>query len=354
MAITQATKNPQPQTPLVSYENDQASGLLLKITKQLVDAAVVAGLNPVGNTPNTLVDGTSGVRYPGMIDGGATGPPIILVEHQSANSGRDWQIITSVVQLPGQALVGFEVDQNTGIIIRLSRQIVDAAVVAAINPAAQAPNTALTNGVRAPGIIVTVGTGPAIMVEHKTDKIGLTWQIISTVTSLPDPEIYPATVQLSLPAILEDAYVAEAWAESGDGTVEANSAALHLDITDGYSGPANAVGTKSWTFGPPASIPDITPFFPQHHAIDWYWFYFVTSNAGAEARTWDIPRSLHTALTISIEGSPSGTGVVGTLPATTPTGYLSGDLLVSDSKTEKLRIGLWFTDVIIAEVPPGL
>lgn len=349
-----AVKNPQPAQPLVSYENDQASGLVLKVTKQLVDASVVEGLNPTAQPPNTLITGGSGVRYPGMIDGGAAGPPIILVEHQQANTGRTWQIITSVVQLPGQALVGFEVDQNTGIIIELSRQIVDAAVVAGINPAAQAPNTVISNGVRAPGIIVTVGTGPAIMVEHKTDKIGLTWQIISTITSLPSAELYPATVQLSLPAILNDAYVVEAWAESGDGTVEANSAALHLDITDGYSGPANAIGVKAWTFGPPSSIPTVTPFFPQHHAIDWYWWYFVTANAGAEARTWDIPKSLHPALTISISGSPSGSGVVGSLPATTPTGYSSGDTLVSDSKTEKWRIGIWELNYIEAIVPPGL
>jgi hypothetical protein len=251
-------------------------------------------------------------------------------------------------------LTEFHVDSQSGIIIRIHKQMVDAAVVSAIALNA-APGTnegagAGINNVYAPGLVVVSGVS-ATQIEHQPHDEYRTIQLISDIGQLPSDEQYPDVVQMSLPDILNSAQVNEAWATDGDG--QANSAALQRNVTKGYTGPANATVYRKYFFGPPsgADIPDVTAFFPEEDSLYWYWYYFTSDQYGAEARTFEFPATLHDAITVTIGGSTSGAGVVGTLAATCPIGWAQGQTLVHAAKVEKQQMGIYLIEYVKATIP---
>lgn len=250
-------------------------------------------------------------------------------------------------------LVEHHVDPRTGIVVRITKTMVDASAVAAISPTA-VPGFAVGSGagpqVYAPGVVITASTGPNVQIEHQPFNKYRSIQLVSTVTQLPADEDYVDIVQISLPSILLSASVNEAYATAGTGQ-SANSASLVANIQHGYSGGANATVVRKYSFGPPTVIPGVTVFKEQQDAVAWYWWYFTASFCGAEARTWDLPPTLHDTITIAIAGSPSGTGVVTTLGPTSPIGYASGDVLIHAARPEKIELGLWVLDVVAAIVP---
>lgn len=251
-------------------------------------------------------------------------------------------------------LTEWHVDSASGIKIRIHKQMVDAAVVSAIalnaTPGTNEGAGAGINTVYAPGLVVIPGTS-ATQIEHQPHDEYRTIQLISDLAQLPSPETYPDVVQISLPDILNSAQVNEAWATDGDG--QANSAALQKNITKGYTGPANATVHRQYFIGPPsgAQIPDVTAFFPEEDSLFWYWWYFTSDQYGAEARTFEFPATLHAAITVSIGGSPSGAGVVGTIPATCPTGWTQGQTLVHAAKVEKQQMGVYLLEYVDATIP---
>lgn len=251
-------------------------------------------------------------------------------------------------------LIEWHVDSQSGIIVRITKQMVDAAVVSGISLTAT-PGTnegagAGINDVYAPGLVVVAGTS-STQIEHQPHDEYRTIQLISDIGQLPAPETYPDVAQISLPDILNSAQVNEAWATDGDG--QANSAALQRNVTKGYTGPANSIVYRQYYFGPPTSgdIPDVTAFFPQEDSLFWYWFYFTSDQYGAEARTFEFPATLHEAITVAIGGSTSGAGVVGNLAATCPTGWAQGDTFVHAAKVEKQQMGIYLIEYVKATIP---
>lgn len=343
---------------LTEFHVDSQSGIIIRITKQMVDAAVVSGisLTAAPGTSEGSGTGTLDVLAPGLILTPVTSSSMVVSGSLTPNVTGTWSLQNVTYNgapvwlfiLSGIPYFMFYTGSQWNVGTSFS----------------SSPLWFLISGPGNPGGIYTIGTGtgtftatftPAVLgskqIEHQPFDEYRTIQLISEIGQLPDPENYPDVVQISLPSILNSAEVNEAWAFTSDK--QSNSAALQKNITTGYSGPANATIYRSYSFGPPVSIPNVTAWKPEEDSLFWYWFYFNTDNdfVASEARTFEFPPTLHSLTTVTIGGSDSGAGNIGSLQATSPTGYSSGDTFVHAAKVEKQQMGIYLLEYAVATIP---
>lgn len=344
---------------LTEFHVDSQSGIIIRIVKQMVDAAVVSAI-PLNEPPGTNEGAGAGnhaVLAPGLIitpgtsflDGAGTVTPDVtgLWSLQGTwNAKRFWLIIVGSTP--------YFLFYNAGqwnVAESFVAPILWQLVTTSSDPSGA---YAAIGGTGTLSIALAYTDPVAQQIEHQPFDEYRTIQLVSQIGQLPDDEQYPDVVQISLPSILNSAEVDEAWAFTTDK--EANAAALQKNITTGYSGPANATVYRSYSFGPPISIPTVTSFWPKEDSVFWYWWYANTGSdyVDAQARTFEFPPTLHDAISIDIGGSISGAGHVSDLAATSPTGYASGQQIVHAAQVQKMQMGIYLLEYVIATIPAGL
>jgi len=228
-------------------------------------------------------------------------------------------------------LVGTEVDPRTGIIINITKKVVDAGTLGGID----------ANGYVD---IKPLDKWRSVYIASKLDT-----------SSLPSTLIWETTAEYSFPHTLIGA--TWLWGAASAPCAYDYDASLVLDMHQGYAGPCRAKVTESFSNGPPATTISVTTFFPQSHMIGYAWAFACDPGgdvgiARAAARTFNIPPSLHAAITIAGSVTLVNGVFTDTLPATTPTALpASGSLITKSCEVERWRFGVFYRRLVELYVP---
>lgn len=248
---------------------------------------------------------------PGTVD--PEGGLLVIADSVAEQTSKAVAVQTRTVVDEQPLLHGEQVDEATGILIKYTKQIVDAGTTS------DEPFHELQ----------PVNKFKSILIISSIDE-----------STLPEPKTWKSTIRHAFPDILTELEILAA--TDGGDKIEL---AMHYELLEGYSGPCEAQFTERYmkaadfaTYSPP----DVTVFKPASTQ-----FFF----ASTAPRIWSFrtPRSLHGAFTPSVDGiTPFPSGGI---PATTPTGYSSGDQVLVSVQPEKWRLGVWKVTEIVVTIP---
>lgn len=279
----------------------------LRISDDIGDVPVETGLGVVSSKQTPLGNG------------------LFFRETEKWNTATEWK-----------ELVGTEVDPRTGIVIGIKKKTIDPADA--------------DGGVGIDGYIdiKPYDTWKSIRIASKLNT-----------DSLPAPKTWETTVEHSFPNTLLGA--TWLWQAAGAPFSYDFDMALVLDMLQGYSGPCRAKITESFSDGPPGAVISPTLFFPQGHMVGFAWGFAAdpSSECGtcigitkAQARTWQIPPSLHDEINIAGGVTLVNGSFTDTLAATTPISLPApGELITKDVQVEVWRFNVFYRKLIEIYVP---
>lgn len=216
-------------------------------------------------------------------------------------------------------LVGTKVDEETGIVVSYTKQVVAAGSTGGVAGNVYTEITPLDKW-RSLKVISQISGGlPAD-------------EVVENIT-IPD---------FNFPAELESAefYTAEATS----GTKQTADVALAVELKQ-LRGPFTGKLTRKYSMGPPTGLPTAVKYQPHADELPWTFAAYDTEGfISANARTFTIPYCLHGPLTIA---APSVSGSSGSyaIAATTPTSIDSGDIVIRVTP-QKWRLGLYVTEIL--------
>ena len=164
--------------------------------------------------------------------------------------------------------------------------------------------------------------------------------------------VYYGSENFSFPDVLESASWGNAEAYT-PGVTWAFDATPAFILTEGYRGPCRARITERYVSNPSApgfldNLPVPTAIQGGTSLVGFAFAGFSGTHGVATARVWQVPNSIHGAITMAEGGRPAyatAGNYVSDIPATptttTPLGWL-----VADTKPEKWRFGMWVWRVI--------
>ena len=160
--------------------------------------------------------------------------------------------------------------------------------------------------------------------------------------------VYYGSANYSFPDVLTAAEFGAAESIAANGVGWDFNAVPVFVVTEGYRGPCLARITERYTSNPAspaflASIPTPTSIRGGTGTVGYVATRTTDTSARALARVWNVPNSLHAAITMTHYGVPVdvddviwATSIAATNPTTTPTGWL-----VADVNPELWKFGIW-------------
>lgn len=175
-------------------------------------------------------------------------------------------------------------------------------------------------------------------------------QITSKLRSFPSSRQKNIKYNYSFPDTLEFAQYYSVWATSGGSM--AYDVGLATKITEGYSGPCDAVLHEFFTRDPSSiSIPSIWKCFPEAYRSLGY-FAFAGDSVTAWIREFVIPPTLHGFIDPTPMTPPNEAGDFYTdIPATTPTAVPWGSTICVDAPEPEEWAGITIVRYVMLQVP---